>query len=240
MNQDLQDIVPETAPAEASPPAQELSETAFAEHLRLLDNALAMARSRVQRQEEHLDYLQAQVRRFREGFEELKTRAEDTELCLPVMVRDSGGSRTGMPPPLAVRPGPRLSSLWPYALLAAAALVLAPRPPLQMPQLQAGTAARPAPALDPGAAEAVSMVRSFKPQGSRRNFGELLAPKLGSLSESAWEVQRVGDGIYLVSFRPQGPFGPESAYEFTVDIGERTVTPEMDTSARLFAGVSSS
>lgn len=180
--------------------------------------------------------LQAQVRRLREGFNELQQRTEEAELCLPIPPVEMTKEPLVMPPKLAVAYGPHHKNLWPYAVLAAIALALAPRRPAPMPQLQAGAPRVAAPASSaPGTDEAVALVRSFKPEGSGRSFGELVSKKLGSLSGRAWEVERVGEGIFLVSFHPQGAFGPESSYDFTVDLTERSVTPEPDTIDRLLA-----
>ena len=237
MNQGLLHEVPEIAPAEASPTVTLPRESAFAEHLRLLDNAVSLTRARAERQEKELLSLQAQVRRIRENFQELKTRAEDVELGLPLPPVEPAKEPLIVPPPLAVSTHSRIKSLWPYAVLAAAALALGPRRPSPMPQLSAGLA-RPsaAPVVDTGKNDAIALVRSFKAEGSKRSFGDLIGKELDSQSDSAWDVQKVADGSYLVSFHPQGAFGPESSYDFTVDLGERTVTPEPDTTERLVAG----
>ncbi len=181
--------------------------------------------------------LQAQVRRIREHFEELKTRAEDVELGLPLPPVEIAKEPLIVPPPLAVSTHSRVKNLWPYAVLAAAGLWLAPRKPAPMPQLSAALA-RPAvtATIDTGRSDALALVRAFKPEGGKRNFGDIVAAQLGSQSDNSWDVQRVGDGIYLVSFHPQGAFGPDSSYDFTVDLGERSVVPEPDTTDRLLAG----
>src|SRR5438094_7107671 len=112
MNQDLLASVPETAPAEASP-ASMPRESAFAEHLRLLDHAVARSRERLENQDATLQSLQAQMRRLREHFDDKRRR---TAAVLP---------RLAEPPP-ALEPAPvyvalrpkvartnRIISLWP-------------------------------------------------------------------------------------------------------------------------------
>jgi hypothetical protein len=232
MNQDLLQEVPGTAPAEASPTeSARTRETAFAEHLRLLDNAVSLTRSRAELQEKELLSLQAQVGRIREKFETLKTRTEDAELCLP-LPKVEIPERNQMFPPLKVAGrAEHLRRLLPYAVLAVVALMLAPRARTTDAKLHAGAAKAPAPIrVDSGRTEAVALVRAFIPEGARKSFGEAVT------GAGSWEVDKVGDAVYLVSFHPLGAAAPESSYDFTVDLGEKSVTPEMDTTARLLAG----
>jgi hypothetical protein len=232
MNQDLLQEVPGSAPAEALPTEESARkrETAFAEHLRLLDNAVSLTRSRAELQEKELLSLQAQVGRIRERFEALKTRTEDAELCLPLPKVEIPEKEQMFPPLKVAGRAEHLRRLLPYAVLAAVALTLAPRARMSAAKLEAGEAKPPAIRVDSGRSEAVALVRAFTPEGSRKSFGEAVS------SAGSWEVEKVGDSVYLVSFQPQGALGPESSYDFTVDLGDKSVTPEMDTTARLLAG----
>ena len=224
MNQDTLESVPGSAPAEA---ASVPDETIFAEHLRLLDHTVGQSRQKLENQDKELLRLQAQVRSLDETFKSLRQRA--AALDRPSRAREA---TQAVPRP----PAPRLR-LWPYAVLAAVSLALTPGISFQggspvSAQAIASTPPPPPPAPK-RANEAIGLVLSYRPDGSSRYFAQLLGPELDIAGPSAWEAQSVGDGVFLVSFRPHDIAGPQTDYEFTVDLNARTVVPEAETAERL-------
>ena len=127
--------------------------------------------------------------------------------------------------------------MWPYAVLAAIRLALAPTVSFQTGTPVSAQAIAPVAPTDRGN-EAIGLTLSYRPEGVVRTFAQLLGPELDIAGPSAWESQSVGDGVYLVSFRPHDIMGPQADYEFTVDLNARTVIPEAETAERLNSGAS--
>lgn len=261
MDQDSSAVL-ESAPAEAAAP---LGLKAAVEKMRALNDALAKSRRRVQEHEARLKELRAQMEDFSGKFGVLRERVEAAAKALPaeppapvraepepvpVRVETPAAAAVlevvAVPRPLpAAAPSParprrlRMAGLWPYAVLAAAALALAPHISLQSGSPVAAEALARVPVQLPEpdrSKEAIALALSFRPEGSARDFAQLLGPQLDTAGPSAWDAQSVGNGVYLVSFRPHDVMGPQADYEFTVDVNARLVTPEPDTEGRLFAG----
>lgn len=218
--------------------AANIDETIFAEHLRLLDHTVDVNRRRLEKQDEELLRLQAQVRSIDETFKRLRVRTAAP--AVPAM----GPQRAPVPQavPAPARPAAARRRLWPYAVLAAASLALAPSLSFQTGSPAFAQTAIPSPSAPPApdrSSEAVSLALSFKPEGASRNFAELLGPELDIAGPAAWQAQRVDDGVYLVSFAPHDILGPQAEYEFTVDLNARSVIPEPETAERLNGGAPS-
>jgi hypothetical protein len=213
-----------------------IDETAFAEHLRLLDHTVDVNRRRLEKQDEELLRLQAQVRSIDETFKKIRIRTAAP--AVPVMPAHRAPVPQTVPAPML--PSAARRRLWPYAVLAAVALALAPSVSFQTGTPVSAEAAIPKPTAVPDrSAEAIGLALSFRPDGAERTFADLLGPELDFAGPSAWQAQSVGDGVYLVSFSPHDIRGPQAEYEFTVDVNARSVIPEAETAERLNSGASS-
>ena len=147
----------------------------------------------------------------------------------------------------------KLTSLLPYAALAAFGLGLGLRGPWRQAPARSYAPTNQAPSFVAEAAptqsliseeaasdEALRLVYAYQPQGSRKTVRDILSDEIeqtAASQSSPWIVERGDDGRYIVSFSPYADASDAApVYEFEVDLNAKTVTARPETEASLRGG----